>query len=50
MAGEHAAQEAGALAYVPAGQVVAVYAQEGAPAGLNAPAGQGMASTVERGQ
>ena len=34
MAGEHAAQAAGAAAYVPTGQVEAVYAQEVAPAGL----------------
>ena len=34
VAGEHAAQDAGALANVPTGQVVAVNAQEVAPAAL----------------
>jgi hypothetical protein len=34
VAGEHAAQDAGALAYVPTGHVVAVNAQEAAPAAL----------------
>jgi hypothetical protein len=37
----HAAQAAGALAYVPTGHVDAVYAQEAAPASLNAPAAHG---------
>ena len=40
MAGEQAAQAAVPFANVPAGQDAAVYAHEGAPAGLNAPAGQ----------
>ena len=34
VAGEHAAQEAGGLAYVPTGHVDALYAQEVAPAVL----------------
>jgi hypothetical protein len=50
VAGEHAAQAAGALAYVPTGHVDAVYAQEVAPAGLKEPAGHAMAFTVESGQ
>ena len=37
--GEHAAQDAGELAYVPTGHVAAVYAQEEAPAGLKEPTG-----------
>ena len=41
MAGKHAAQDAGAAAYVPTGHEVAVYAQEAAPAGLCEPARQG---------
>jgi hypothetical protein len=42
VAGEHAAHAAGALAYVPTGQVDAVYAQEVALAGLKEPAAQGV--------
>ena len=42
MAGEHAAQEAGALAYVPTGHVDAVKAQEAAPVVLKDPAAQGV--------
>jgi hypothetical protein len=38
----HAAQEAGALAYVPTGHVDAVYAHEVALAGLKEPAAQGV--------
>ncbi len=41
VAGKHATHAAVPFAYVPAGHVVAVYAQDGAPAGLYAPAGQG---------
>ena len=40
VAGEHGAQEAGGLAYVPTGHEAAVNAQEVAPAALYAPAGQ----------
>ena len=40
----------GALTNVPAGHVEAVYAQEDAPAVLNAPAGHGVGSQEERGQ
>ena len=42
MAGEHAAQEAGALANVPTGHVDAVNAQEEAPAALKEPPAQGV--------
>ena len=47
MAGEHAAQDAGALACVPTGHVVAVKAQEAAPWALNRPAAQGRHAAEE---
>ena len=50
VAGEHAAQEEGGLAYVPTGQLVALKAQAEAPAGLYAPVGQGVAFTEDSGQ
>jgi hypothetical protein len=50
VAGEHAAQAAGAFAYVPTGQLVELKAQVVAPAGLYAPAGQGMALIEDSGQ
>ena len=47
VAGAHAAQAAGALAYVPTGHVDAVNAQEVAPAELKDPAAQGRHAAEE---